>query len=137
MQTWEYSPTYAIRSYAYVWLHALPGLGLKRFLAFGMYKRLIFYTIRIILALICAFSETYFYRGVNKSFGSNTGRLTLTFLFLATGMYVSSTAFLPSTFSMYMTLLIYGSWFQSHIKTCLFTIALNGLYGWPFASALS
>lgn len=24
MQTWEYSPTYAIRSYAYLWLHALP-----------------------------------------------------------------------------------------------------------------
>lgn len=25
-QTWEYSPTYAIRSYAYLWLHALPAL---------------------------------------------------------------------------------------------------------------
>lgn len=24
MQTWEYSPVYAIRSYAYLWLHALP-----------------------------------------------------------------------------------------------------------------
>lgn len=24
MQTWEYSPLYAIRSYAYLWLHALP-----------------------------------------------------------------------------------------------------------------
>ncbi len=23
-QTWEYSPVYAIRSYAYIWLHALP-----------------------------------------------------------------------------------------------------------------
>lgn len=23
-QTWEYSPTYAIRSYAYLWIHALP-----------------------------------------------------------------------------------------------------------------
>ncbi|POI29171.1 hypothetical protein CIB84_007079, partial [Bambusicola thoracicus] len=25
-QTWEYSPAYAIRSYAYLWLHALPAL---------------------------------------------------------------------------------------------------------------
>ncbi|EMP35143.1 Alpha-1,2-mannosyltransferase ALG9 [Chelonia mydas] len=25
-QTWEYSPVYAIRSYAYLWLHALPAL---------------------------------------------------------------------------------------------------------------
>ena len=23
-QTWEYSPKYAIRSYAYLWIHALP-----------------------------------------------------------------------------------------------------------------
>lgn len=136
MQTWEYSPQYAIRSYAYIWLYAFPGMIIERLLRFA-YKRLVFYSIRILLAIICSFCETYFYRGVNKQFGTNTGRLTLILLILAVGMYVSSTAFLPSTFSMYMTLLIYGSWFQQHVKTCLFAVALNGLYGWPFASILS
>lgn len=136
MQTWEYSPQYAIRSYAYIWLYALPGIAVEKLLHFT-YKRLVFYSIRILLAIICSFCEFYFYRGVNKQFGSNIGRLTLIQLILAVGMYISSTAFLPSTFSMYMTLLMYGSWFQQHIKTCLFTMALNGLYGWPFASILS
>ena len=37
----------------------------------------VFYVTRGLLALICAGCETYFYIGVSKEVGANTGRITL------------------------------------------------------------
>lgn len=59
-QTWEYSPTYAIRSYTYLWFYALPAKVLNYL--FDGNKILVFYGIRCYLALFCALCETYFYR---------------------------------------------------------------------------
>lgn len=42
-------------------------------------------------------------------------RLLLAFLVLATGMFISSAAFLPSSFSMYMTLISMGAWYHGHL----------------------
>jgi hypothetical protein len=44
-----------------------------------------------------------YFRGICRHFGANTGRITLLFLILSAGMFISSTAFLPSSFCMYMT----------------------------------
>lgn len=59
-QTWEYSPEYALRSYAYILLHALPtklyGIILQS------NRILVFYFLRCLLGFICTSLETYFYR---------------------------------------------------------------------------
>lgn len=89
MQTWEYSPLFAIRSYAYLWLHALPAclhahvlqtnkvttpnlLSLQRLLLFSFSQAcvmivlqvLVFYFVRCVLAFSCCVCELYFYKWV-------------------------------------------------------------------------
>ena len=71
--------------------------------------------------------EVYFYRGVVQEFGVNIGRLTLAFLTLSTGMFVSSTAYLPSSTSLYLTLLAYGAWFRAEYRLAIFATALSAI----------
>ncbi|XP_071493937.1 alpha-1,2-mannosyltransferase ALG9-like [Diadema antillarum] len=133
-QTWEYSPVYAIRSYAYIMLHAIPGKIYSWILDSN--KILVFYFIRCLLGMICAVSEFYFYRGVCKNFGASVGRLTLCFLILSTGMFISSTAYLPSTFSMYMTMLSMAGWYLNNLPLAIIATAMSTFISWPFAGAI-
>ncbi|XP_071784454.1 alpha-1,2-mannosyltransferase ALG9-like [Asterias amurensis] len=133
-QTWEYSPAYAIRSYAYVLLHALPGRLHAQILAAN--KILVFYFTRCVLGLCCALCELYFYRGVCKNFGASVGRLTLCFSLFSTGMFISSAAFLPSSFSMYMTMVSMAGWYLDNYPVAIIGTAVSALVGWPFAGAL-
>ncbi|XP_067669041.1 alpha-1,2-mannosyltransferase ALG9-like [Haliotis asinina] len=133
-QTWEYSPTYAIRSYGYIWLHALPIKLYKKFLDTN--KIVLFYLLRCILGFVCALCETYFYKGVCKHYGANTGRLTLWFLLFSAGMFISCSSYLPSSFSMYLTMLAMGTWFLKQYHLSILAIAASTIIGWPFAAAL-
>ena len=56
MQTWEYSPVYAIRSYLYLWFYAFPARILEPFVT----KLMIFYLIRCLLALFSTACESIF-----------------------------------------------------------------------------
>ncbi|PSN34732.1 Alpha-1,2-mannosyltransferase ALG9 [Blattella germanica] len=97
-QTWEYSPQYALRSYTYLLIHVVPAWLYHQLLQPN--RLLIFYFCRCLLGLLCAFCEVYFYKSVCREFGVQVGRLALAFLVFSAGMFISSTAFLPSTFSM-------------------------------------
>ncbi|XP_051978692.1 alpha-1,2-mannosyltransferase ALG9-like [Xyrauchen texanus] len=59
MQTWEYSPAYAIPSYAYLWLHTLPACFPAKILQTN--KVLVFYFLCGMLAFTCCVCELYFY----------------------------------------------------------------------------
>ncbi|XP_022080995.1 alpha-1,2-mannosyltransferase ALG9-like [Acanthaster planci] len=133
-QTWEYSPAYALRSYAYLFLHALPGRLHSHLLAAN--KILVFYFTRCLLGLSCALCELYFYRGVCKNFGASVGRLTLCFSLFSTGMFISSAAFLPSSFSMYMTMVSMAGWYLGNYPVAIMGTAISAFVGWPFAGAL-
>ncbi|XP_063426671.1 alpha-1,2-mannosyltransferase ALG9-like [Mytilus trossulus] len=133
-QTWEYAPQYAIRSYAYLWIHGLP-LKLIHFI-FGTNKVVLFYLLRCILAVCCSAAEVYFYKGICKHFGTNTGRITLLFLIMSAGMFISSTAFLPSSFCMYLTFISMGAWFLGKYSIAIAAVAASSILGWPFASIL-
>ena len=71
------------------------------------------------------YDQVYFYRGVLCEFGANVGRLCLGVMVTSAGMFISSTAFLPSTTSMYLTLLSMGAWFQHHYKLAIFFTACS------------
>lgn len=60
LQTWEYSPEFGLRSYFYIMVHAAPAWIYHKLLQPN--PLLMFYFIRCLLGLICAFAEVYFYK---------------------------------------------------------------------------
>lgn len=133
-QTWEYSPVYAIRSYAYVGLHYLPARLFQLFLPNT--KVTTFFFVRCLLAFICACSDILFYSSVCRKFGNGVGRLTFCFQALGAGFFVSSAAFLPSSFAMVMTTFAFAFWMRSNDWAAVLCIAISALVGWPFAALL-
>eukprot|EP00088_Acartia_fossae_P061658 TRINITY_DN7413_c0_g1_i12.p1 TRINITY_DN7413_c0_g1~~TRINITY_DN7413_c0_g1_i12.p1 ORF type:complete len:603 (+),score=24.17 TRINITY_DN7413_c0_g1_i12:65-1873(+) len=135
LQTWEYDPKYALRSYLYLLVHALPGWLYTKLVSENPLQ--VFYLTRFLLACICSSCETYFYLGVVEEFGVNVGRLTYALLTLSAGMFISSTAYLPSSTSMYLVCLAYGAWFSKNYKLAIFASALSTLSSWPFTCILA
>ncbi|XP_053404037.1 alpha-1,2-mannosyltransferase ALG9-like isoform X2 [Mercenaria mercenaria] len=133
-QTWEYSPVYAIRSYAYLLLHTLP------MRLYGLFATpnpvMLFFITRCVLAFACALCEVYFYKGVCKQFGNNVARVMLCFQILSAGMFISSSAYLPSSFCMYMTFLSFGGWFLEKYEVAIMATAASAILGWPFAGII-
>ncbi|KAI9158264.1 Alpha-1,2-mannosyltransferase alg9 [Paramyrothecium foliicola] len=125
LQTWEYSPDYAIRSWLYVGLHAIVSE---------------FYFIRYGLALGCALSQTILYMVTSSTLNGRIGVIFLLITATSPGNFNASTAFLPSSFAMYASMLgaaAFMNW-RGGLKTAqgIFWFALGGVLGWPFAAAL-
>ncbi|XP_036076395.1 alpha-1,2-mannosyltransferase ALG9 isoform X3 [Rousettus aegyptiacus] len=133
-QTWEYSPVYAIRSYVYLLLHAWPAAFHARILQTN--KILVFYFLRCLLAFVSCVCELYFYKAVCKKFGLHVSRMMLAFLVLSTGMFCSSSAFLPSSFCMYTTLIGMTGWYMDKTSIAVLGVAAGAILGWPFSVAL-
>ncbi|XP_066586375.1 alpha-1,2-mannosyltransferase ALG9 isoform X2 [Prorops nasuta] len=133
-QTWEYSPDYALRSYTYLLMHIVPA-KLYQYLR-EPNPIIIFYFIRCLLSMGCALSEVYFYKNVCKEFGIHIARLTLGFLILSSGMFISSAAFLPSSFSMYFSTAAIAAWYDHQYELAIFATAISSILGWPFAALL-
>ncbi|KAK9719431.1 mannosyltransferase [Basidiobolus ranarum] len=138
LQTWEYSPIYAIRSWAYIGIHAIVGKFFELIIA--KKKMQIFYFMRMCFALISSYCEASFYRAVVDHVNPRIGRYTLVILLGSAGMYSASVAYLPSTFAMYTTMLafVYALRSPSSSRTyqAVFWFALGAIMGWPFSGAV-
>ncbi|XP_018573809.1 alpha-1,2-mannosyltransferase ALG9 [Anoplophora glabripennis] len=134
LQTWEYSPEFGLRSYFYIMVHAAPAWIYHKLLQPN--PLLMFYFVRCLLGLICAFAEVYFYKAICKEFGVHIGRICLAFQLFSAGMFVASTAFLPSSFAMYTCAAACAAWWQQKFALAIFFTALGSLLGWPFAALL-
>ncbi len=142
LQTWEYSPIYAIRSWAYISLHTLvSGLGGWMFQWTSSPKLASFYFVRFCLGILSSWTEAKFYVDVARWVNKRVARYLLIMLASSAGMFIASTAYLPSSFAMYFVTLAFSISLQppSRHKTQLtilcFTIAT--ILGWPFAGALA
>ncbi|BES97102.1 Alg9-like mannosyltransferase family [Nesidiocoris tenuis] len=133
-QTWEYSPKFALRSYTYLLFQLVPAFIYNVLMRPD--KLFIFYFQRCLLAVSCSACEVYFYKSVCREFGIHVGRLTLIFQLFSAGMYVASSAFLPSSFSMYMTMLSIGAWYHRKYELAVFLTALSSFLSWPFAALI-
>lgn len=60
LQTWEYSPPFALRSYTYLLVHCVPAWFYNAI--FHPNPMLIFYFVRCLLGLTCAVIECFFYK---------------------------------------------------------------------------
>ncbi|KAJ4485792.1 glycosyltransferase family 22 protein [Lentinula aciculospora] len=141
-QTWETSPQYAIRSWAYVLLHILP-TNIARFLAQDQ-KRVAFFAVRIFLAVISSVTEVVLYRKVYEKVNHRVGRYLFFILLFNAGMWNASAAFLPSSFAMYTGTLAFAysiapSSSRESLRTLYTTLlyATGAIVGWPFALALA
>ncbi|KAH6995579.1 family 22 glycosyltransferase [Ilyonectria sp. MPI-CAGE-AT-0026] len=138
LQTWEYSPDFAIRSWLYIGLHAIVG-NVRRLLPQST-KVGEFYFIRFGLALGCALCQTILFMVTSTTLNSRIGIFFLVATILSPGNFHASTAFLPSSFAMYMVTLgaaAFMNW-RGGLRTSMgmFWFAVAGIFGWPFAAAL-
>ncbi|KAI0049268.1 glycosyltransferase family 22 protein [Auriscalpium vulgare] len=142
-QTWETSPVYAIRSWAYIILYYLPARVLD-VVIHESGKRPAFFMVRATLALISSTCEAKFYDTVRERINNRVARYMLFMLASSAGMWNASTALLPSTFAMYANTLACAYAFlppssQDGGRTLRATLlfATGALVGWPFALALA
>ena len=140
MQTWEYSPTYALRSYLYLALHVLAikageWTGAVHLLGGGKVGE--FYFLRAVLACVSALCEAWLVHAIASRMRRSIAVTTAALLALTAGMFHASIAYLPSTFCMYGVMLVYASWMRSEYAVAVFFTGVSALIGWPFAGLLS
>jgi len=139
MQTWEYSPEYAIRSWAYVGIHAIV-IKLGHLLPFVGSKNSEFYFLRIIFAFVCAVCETRLYSVMTRLLNPRIAIIYLIVSVTSPGMFHASVSYLPSTFAMYGTILgltAFMDW-SGGLRTAqgIMWFGIGAVLGWPFAGVL-
>lgn len=137
LQTWEYSPEFSIRSWAYILIHAIP-TKIASFL--GKSKTFEFYMLRCLLAGVCAATETKLYSAISRTIHPRIGVFYLMIVAFTPGFFYASTAFLPSSFAMYtgtLGLATFMDWRGGPKSgTAIMWFGIGALLGWPFAGAL-
>ena len=133
-QTWEYNPKYALRSYLYVGMHAAV-VKLCSFFVWN-HKVFVFYMLRMSLGIFCAVSEDQFYSSIYKRFGSFIANCWLLITLFAPGMFISSSAYLPSSFAMYSVTIAYAAWLNGSDQMAVIWIGVASVVGWPFVAIL-
>ncbi|KAI0715109.1 glycosyltransferase family 22 protein [Earliella scabrosa] len=141
-QTWETSPEYSIRSWAYILLHYLPVKISATFI--GPEKRPAFFAVRIFLAIVSSLCEVTFYRAIVERINYRVGRYVFFMLLFNAGMWTAASAFLPSSFAMYANTLAFAyavepSTLSNTRRTLFATLAFasGAIVGWPFAAAVA
>lgn len=135
LQTWEYSPHYALRSWFYLLIHTV-GAKLARFVVnpeLSISSKLIeFYGIRLEIAILSSLSEAYLLLQARRLCGRLTAFLCLCFLFFAPGMYAAGTAFLPSSFAMISLTAAYAGLLAGKEFFPILAACVAVLIAWPF-----
>lgn len=104
-QTWEYSPEYAIRSYAYLLQYSLFIYPINWIKYLNNYYNIIlpsytfFYLIRLIMALAFTLAEIRLSKSL-KFLNKNIGNWFLLAQILSPGMYQASISILPSSYTL-------------------------------------
>lgn len=100
MQTWEYSAAFALRSWWYILIHAVVGWPLSFIFGSGSGKVVVFYGIKIGLAVVSALAEYSLCKALAVTYHHHVAKLYLVFSAFSSGMFVSASAFLPSSVAM-------------------------------------
>jgi hypothetical protein len=134
MQTWEYAPQYAIRTYSFITPFWIFGSFLK-FL--NVQKLFVFYGIRMLLGCFGAISEGFYVVTIYENYGVEIGRYTLLFLLCSSGVLYCSTALLPSAVIMSIMMVSSSLWIRRQYIATIFLGCVAVLWsGWPFVGIL-
>lgn len=141
LQTWEYSPEFSIRSWLYIFLHAVPAkiFGLFGSLG-GQPKTFEFYGLRLLLAVCCAAAETRLFSAISRTLNPRIAVFYLMVMVFSPGIFYASVAFLPSSFAMFTSTLGLAAFMDwtGGLKTAagIMWFGIGALVGWPFAGVL-
>lgn len=80
------------------------------------------------IILLISKSSLYF-RAVCREFGIQIGRLWLIFQLFSPGMFIASTAFLPSSFAMYFCSAALAAWWHQKYNLAVYFVAIAALLG--------
>jgi alpha-1,2-mannosyltransferase len=99
-----------------------------------------FYFVRYALAFFCALCQTLMFRVISGTINPRVGVFFILAVVFSPGNFHASTAFLPSSFAMCMTMVgaaAFMDW-RGGLRTsqAMFWFAIGGVVGWPFAAAL-
>lgn len=99
-----------------------------------------FYFVRYALAAVCALCQTILYRTITLTIHPRIGALFVLATILSPGNFHASTAYLPSSFTMYTGMLgaaAFMNW-RGGLRTAsgIAWSAAGAIIGWPFAAAL-
>ncbi|CAA7402348.1 unnamed protein product [Spirodela intermedia] len=130
-QTWEYSSAFALRSYLYIFFHALVAEPVSWL--FSDEKVRVFYSVRLFLGLISIVTETALVVALSKKYGNRLACYTLAMLCLTSGCFFASTSFLPSSFSMYSVTLSSALFLLGRHAMAVSVAAAGVIVGWPFS----
>ncbi|KAI3634787.1 hypothetical protein MIR68_007168 [Amoeboaphelidium protococcarum] len=152
-QTWEYAPQYAIRSWFYVAIHSAV---IHVFKLLMLSKVSQFYALRCVLCIMSSFSETMLYQSVRSNISPQIAKYMIAISVFSPGMYIASSAYLPSSFAMYTTALAFAQLFKSYglqsmaltnsisltnpfkaIGIPILIIACGAIIGWPFSGLVA
>lgn len=143
MQTWEYSPEFALRSYAFLFpLFAIATLFRN---IFGLQDKVVFfYILRGCIGCLPAISQLTFFsalhygiRTMNHYSVSLVEYYTILFLVSSPGIFFASTAFLPSAQAMMLLFLTLAATMRDRFLFAIFAGSIAVLWtGWPFVGLI-
>ena len=159
LQTWEYSPLFGLRSYAYLWiispvgwagkwaheamqsvreLGSAPGQESSGAMpAQEVDKLVLFYAMRLSFAVACACMEAKLLRTIRRVLGVRIAHWSLLFLACSAGLFHASSAFLPQTFTMLFVMATLDAWMRRDYQQVILGTGVCSLVGWPFSVLLS
>lgn len=90
--------------------------------------------------MACAFCETRLFAAISRTLNPRIGVMFMIAMISSPGMFHASVAYLPSSFSMYTTMLgtaAFMDW-RGGLKTAegIMWFGIGAIVGWPFAAAL-
>lgn len=152
LQTWELSPIYAIRSWLYIVLHAVP-IQTTSWLSLMSWPSLIikpslmtskvtgFYALRSVLALACAACEARLFSVISRCMSARISTMFLVATVTSAGTFHAATSYLSSTFAMYTFTLSIAAFMDltgGVRKTAegLTWLGIGTILGWPFVAVL-
>ncbi|CCD25690.1 dolichyl-P-Man:Man(6)GlcNAc(2)-PP-dolichol alpha-1,2-mannosyltransferase NDAI_0F03720 [Naumovozyma dairenensis CBS 421] len=144
-QTWEYSPEYSIRSWAFLSpLYVLLYPFNKYLVAHNLPSSWNFYLIRIFLGLVSVVLEIKAYREIRRTLNGQVANIWLFFQIFNPGWFHASVELLPSTLAMvlYLGSIKHTLRYLSTKSTPNFVASLtfnflSSILGWPFVLVLS
>lgn len=133
-QTWEYSPEFALRSWLYILIHAVPGkIGILLF----QNAPATFYLVRMTLAVVCTETQTCLFSTISKVIGPRIASIFLIAMISSTGFFYASVAYLPSSFSMYTSMMGFTAFLEpGKFTQGIVWFGVGAIIGWPFSAAL-
>ena len=134
MQTWEYAPQFAIRTYAFISPFLIVGQTLKYLL---LTKFAIFVGIRCAIAFVAAISHTFLINSFNSMLSEEYSFIFFIFFVTSPGIFFSSSSLLPSSICSSLVSLSVGYWFRKKDELCILFGCIAVLWsGWPFVGLI-